>query len=116
MARLYANENFPQGVVQRLRSLGHEVLTVLEAGNANAAISDADVLAFAVTNQLAVITLNRRDFIRLHLLYQSTGSEHCGIIVCKQDNNLLRQADMIHSAIVSSNSLQNQLLRVTRQR
>ncbi|WP_442484067.1 DUF5615 family PIN-like protein [Aeoliella sp. SH292] len=31
MARLYANENFPLPIVQRLRELGHDVLTTLDA-------------------------------------------------------------------------------------
>ena len=30
MARLYSNENFPLPVVERLRALGHEVLTIQE--------------------------------------------------------------------------------------
>jgi hypothetical protein len=34
MARLYADENFPQPVVMGLRRLGHDVLTVQEAGKA----------------------------------------------------------------------------------
>jgi hypothetical protein len=32
MARLYSNENFPLPVVHRLRTLGHDVLTIQEAG------------------------------------------------------------------------------------
>jgi hypothetical protein len=32
MARLYSNENFPLPVVEKLRALGHDVLTVQEAG------------------------------------------------------------------------------------
>ena len=35
MARLYSNENFPAQSVGELRRLGDEVLTSLEAGNAN---------------------------------------------------------------------------------
>jgi hypothetical protein len=34
MARLYADEQFPRPVVEHLRSLGHDILTVQEAGNA----------------------------------------------------------------------------------
>jgi hypothetical protein len=34
LARLYADENFPQPAVERLRALGHDVLTVQEAGKA----------------------------------------------------------------------------------
>jgi hypothetical protein len=32
MGRLYADEDFPWGAVQILRNLGHDVLTVQEAG------------------------------------------------------------------------------------
>lgn len=34
MARLYANENFPLPAVEVLKNLGHDVLTMLEAGQA----------------------------------------------------------------------------------
>ena len=37
MARFYSNKNIPAQVVRELRRLGHDVLTSLEAGNANAA-------------------------------------------------------------------------------
>jgi hypothetical protein len=47
MARIYADEHFPREVVQNLRSLGHDVLTVQEAGNAG--LPDEDVLAFAIS-------------------------------------------------------------------
>ncbi len=32
MARLYTNENFPLPVVETLRKLGHDVLTIQETG------------------------------------------------------------------------------------
>ncbi|MEG5040443.1 MULTISPECIES: DUF5615 family PIN-like protein [unclassified Microcoleus] len=47
MARLYADEQYPYPVVELLRALGHDVLTVQEAGRANQKIPDPDVLAFA---------------------------------------------------------------------
>jgi hypothetical protein len=47
MARLYANENFPQPAVDALHELGHDVLTTLDSGKAGQAISYEDVLAFA---------------------------------------------------------------------
>jgi hypothetical protein len=37
MARLYSNENFPLPAVEKLRSLGHDVLTMQAAGKASAA-------------------------------------------------------------------------------
>ncbi|MEP0886249.1 DUF5615 family PIN-like protein [Trichocoleus sp. ST-U3] len=49
MARLYADEQYPYPVVEFLRALGHDVLTVQEAGRANQGIPEPDVLAFATS-------------------------------------------------------------------
>jgi predicted nuclease of predicted toxin-antitoxin system len=81
MARLYMDEQFPKVVSQLLREMGHDVLTVQEAGKGNLAIPDEDVLAFAIENNRTVVTLNRDDFTRLHRL----DSQHCGTIVCTND-------------------------------
>jgi hypothetical protein len=40
MARLYADENFPRQVVLELRNLGHDVLTIQEAGEAGLSLPD----------------------------------------------------------------------------
>lgn len=81
MARLYSNENFPLPAVQELRSLGHDVLTSQDAGEAQQSIPDEDVLAFASEQGRALLTHNRRHFIRLH----TAQPKHCGIIVCRVD-------------------------------
>ena len=64
MARLYADEDFPYPVVLELRRLGHDVLTVQEAGKAGQ--KDEAVLDEARADGRAVLTHNRRDFIHLH--------------------------------------------------
>lgn len=110
MARLYADEQFPLLVSELLRTMGHDVLTVQEAGNANLGIPDEDVLAFAIGDNRAVVTLNRQDFIRLHNLR----NEHFGIIVCTNDPDRTRMATRIHEAISSVESLSGQLIRVVR--
>jgi predicted nuclease of predicted toxin-antitoxin system len=110
VARLYADENLPLQVVQALRALGHDVLTALEAGNANQSIPDEQVLAFATRYQRAVLTLNRREFIELH----TRQSDHAGIIVCTQDADARGQADRIHAAIADAETLQGCLIRVNR--
>ncbi len=43
MARLYSNENFPLPVVEELRRLGHDVLTIQETGKANQEYPDEAV-------------------------------------------------------------------------
>lgn len=78
MARLYSNENFPFPAVAELRRLRHDVLTVLEAGKAEQAVQDDEVLAFALQQERAVLTINRKHFIALH----RTSPTHAGIIVC----------------------------------
>ncbi len=54
MARLYSNDNFPQPAVEHLRALGHDVLTVQEAGAAGAAVPDEEVLRFATAQDHSV--------------------------------------------------------------
>ncbi|WP_008318614.1 DUF5615 family PIN-like protein [Leptolyngbya sp. PCC 6406] len=63
--RLYANENLTFELVETLRQRGHDVLTSLDAGNANQRIPDAQVLKTATADNRAVITLNRDDFLML---------------------------------------------------
>jgi hypothetical protein len=53
MVGLYADENFELPVVNKLRAKGHDVLTALEAGNANQGIPDEEVLSFAIEEHRA---------------------------------------------------------------
>jgi hypothetical protein len=110
MARLYSNENFPLPVVEELRTLGHDVLTIQETGQADQALPDDEVLKFATAENCALLTLNRRHFIRLH----QDGQTHAGIIVCTVDPDFAGQAGRIHQAMGAQSSLSGQLLRVNR--
>ena len=112
MAAFYANENFPLRVVQFLRFLGHDVLTVAEAGNAGHGIPDRQVLEYAVAKNRAVLTLNRRDFIRLHV----DSPNHAGSVVCTQDSDAQGQAARIDEAVRRESSLSGKLIRVYRPR
>jgi predicted nuclease of predicted toxin-antitoxin system len=110
VARLYADEKFPFQVVEALRRLGHDVLTVFEAGQANQRIEDRDVLAYAVSEGRGVLTINRRDFIRLHR-QQPTPR---GIVVCTEDFDSERQAQQIHMTLSANASLDGMLIRINR--
>lgn len=107
---MYSNENFPLPVVVELRRLGHDVLTVLEAGRADQTIPDDEVLSFAVQQDRAVLTMNRRHFIRLH----SQQPQHAGIIVCTFDRNFLGLAARINAVIQTEGDIAGKLLRVHR--
>jgi len=110
VANIYANENFPLQVVEALRQLGHDVLTVREAGQDNQQIDDARVLAFASAAGRALVTINRRDFIKLHREQPA----HHGIIVCTEDPDIEGQAQRIHDAIKEPPALDGLLIRVNR--
>jgi hypothetical protein len=110
MAQLYANENFPFPVVEELRRLGHDVLTIQETGAAGQATPDDQVLALATADNRAVLTLNRQHFIRLH----KSSPKHGGIIACTFDPQFQDQASRIHAAIQPHPELAGKLIRVNR--
>jgi predicted nuclease of predicted toxin-antitoxin system len=110
MGRLYADEQFPYEVVEHLRNFGHDVLTVQEAGKANLKIPDDQVLSFAGNNDRVVLTLNRKDFKRLHRSHPN----HTGIIICTDDADRMALAERIHAAILAEDVLLGKLVSVVR--
>jgi hypothetical protein len=110
MARLYSDEDFSYPVVEELRRLGHDVLTAQEAGQGNRGVTDSGVLTFAIAENRAVLTFNRRHFINLHRLTSS----HCGIVVCTRDNDVRGLAQRIHHGVMTCSTLANQLLRINK--
>ena len=110
MARLYADENFPQPAEERLRELGHDVQTVQDAGKAQQKLPDEAVLADACADGRAVVTHNRKDFRYLH----AANSNHEGIIACSEDLDFIGLADRIHEAIAALPELSRQFIRIVR--
>jgi uncharacterized protein with PIN domain len=99
-------------LANQLRQLGYDVLTSYETGQANQAIDDEEVLAFAHERERAVVTLNREDFISLH----KQGREHSGILICKEDRDYQRQAVTIDEFLSTDNqSLKGRLIRIKKQ-
>ncbi len=111
MARIYSNENLPLQVVEALRRRGHDVLTTQEAGQANRATPDDDVLRFAATQGRVIVPLNRRHFIGLH---ERSSDQHAGIVVCTYDPNFEALAARIDSALSSKTDWTGRLGRVVR--
>jgi hypothetical protein len=110
VAWLYADENVPLPLVVVLRDLGHDILTVHEAGQGNKRIADPAVVAFAHALGRAVLTFNRSDFIRLH----HQDDAHSGIIVCRQHPDRAQLAARIDAAIRECPNLAGQLIKVNR--
>ncbi len=110
MAQFYADENFPQPVVEELRELGHDVLTTSESGKAEQKIPDEAVLSFATESNRVLLTLNRKHFIRLH----KERPNHAGIVVCTFDPDFVGQAHRIHLATIEQSDFAGALVRVNR--
>lgn len=110
MARLYTNENFPISIALELRRLGHDVLTIQDTGQAGKSLSDPDNLDVAIRDGRAILTYNRKDFIRLHR--QRAGHE--GIIVCTVDKDEAALAARIHAVLIAEADLRRKLIRVNR--
>lgn len=110
MAELYSDENFHYAVVAELRRFGHDVSTAFEAGQAGQRIPDSGVLAFAISQCRAVLTHNRKHFIRLH----KQSPNHHGVIVCTYDDDFTALAQRIHRAIQLHDPLNRKLVRVNR--
>lgn len=110
MAWFYSNENFPLPVVKELRNLGHDVLTTEEAGKSDQAIMDEEVLSFATSLDRAVLTFNRKHFIRIH----NSGRKHAGILVCTFDIDFKNLALRIHNTVNETNIISGQLVRINR--
>ncbi len=97
MARLNGDEDFDHLVVGELRRLGHDVLTVQDAGRGNRRIEDSEALAFTIGQGRAVLTFNWRHFICL--LHQSRSD--FSILVCRRDEDAGTLASRIHHALMS---------------
>jgi predicted nuclease of predicted toxin-antitoxin system len=76
---LYLDEDVAVLIAALLRSRGYRVVTTVEAGQRGR--SDEEQLAFATTNQMAIVTHNRVDFERLAAAYAEAGRHHPGIVI-----------------------------------
>jgi predicted nuclease of predicted toxin-antitoxin system len=112
LARLFADENFPNPTVERLRQLGHDVLTVAEVGLAGLSIPDEQVLAFAHADGRTVLTHNRKHFRNLH----KSGRPHSGMVLCTEDSDFDSLAIRVDDALSQVIHLSGQVLRITRAR
>lgn len=110
MARLLADENFPFPVTQELRRLGDDVVTLEDLGKVDQRLSDDVVLALATEQDRAVLTINRRHFVRLH----QERPEHAGIVVCSLDIDFEGQAKRIAAALEGEETQAGKLFRINR--
>lgn len=100
MARILADEQFPVRIQDRLRRLGHDVVSVraYDQSKSGDGKTDEEVLQIATQDCRIVLTLNRKDFQTLHA--QRIVGCHKGIVAYSlTDDSPQIQADRIHDAI-----------------
>jgi len=93
------------------RRLGHDVLTSLDAGNANSAVPDSAVLAFATAEGRTLLSHNRRDLLRLH---SDRSASHAGIVLCTFDPDFANLAHRIPAAVAAHSDISDQVIRLNR--
>lgn len=80
--RLYLDEDVYKDLAPALRARGFEAISVHELKRTG--YSDAEQLAYAVSQQCALFSFNSPDYVALHVDYLASGREHYGIILSKQ--------------------------------
>jgi len=79
---LYVDEDVHKKLARELRRRGIDAISALEVGLEE--VPDVEHFAFAISQERAVLSFNRGDFVRLHRQYMEQGWEHHGIIVSPQ--------------------------------
>jgi predicted nuclease of predicted toxin-antitoxin system len=108
-AALYTDEDMSALVAVLLRSRGLDITTVPE--QATLGRTDSEQLKFATSFGRCLLTHNRVDFERLHLLYREENRQHSGIIVVPLRNayEVAQRIGILVNAL-TADEIRNQLL------
>jgi len=92
-----------------LRQRGHDAIHVLEADRTGK--TDSEQLAYATSQQRAILTHNIRDFTVLNRQYHDEGKKHFGILLSDQVplRDLLRRTLRFLSRHTTENAKNNAL-------
>jgi hypothetical protein len=81
--KLYLDENIQGSLPAQLRRHGIDVIATAAAGMLSK--SDDQQLAYAATQQRAILTFNVRHFERVHAEFLMAGREHWGVLLSKEE-------------------------------
>jgi hypothetical protein len=82
--KLHLNEHLSWHLAEQLRKYGFDVTSTLELGMTE---DDDDAqLAFASSQQRAIVSINHKHFTPLHEQYLADGKEHWGIILSTEES------------------------------
>jgi hypothetical protein len=105
--KLHLNEHLSPHLAAQLRKYGFDVTSTLELGMV--AADDDEQLAFAASQQRALVTFNHKHFAALHAQYIAEGREHWGIIFSTEEGmGVLRRRLLRLLNTFSAEELKNQ--------
>jgi predicted nuclease of predicted toxin-antitoxin system len=106
--RLYLDEDVNVLIADLLQARGFDVITARDAGQLHA--TDAEQLAYAVTQARTLVTHNRTDFEELAQTYFNSGQTHYGVIfaVRRSPQEIAKRLLVILNQ-VTSDEMQNQV-------
>lgn len=106
--RLYFDEDVNVLVSDLLRARGFDAITTRDAGQLQA--TDAEQLAYAVSQARTLVTHNRTDFEQLVQNYFDLGQMHYGVIFAvRRSSQEIAQRLLAILNLVTSEEMQNQV-------
>ena len=106
--KLHLNEHLSPRLAEQLRGHGFDVTSTLGSNMVGA--DDDEQLAYAASNQRAIVTFNHKDFVVLHLNYAAEGKVHWGIVLSTVETmDVLRRRLLRLLNTVSAEELKNQM-------
>ena len=105
---LYLDEDVNVLIADLLQARGFDVMTVRDAGKLHA--TDAEQLAYAVSQARTLVTHNRADFEALVQTYFASGQMHYGVIFAvRRSPQAIAQRLLVILNHVTSDEMQNQV-------
>jgi predicted nuclease of predicted toxin-antitoxin system len=106
--KLHLNEHLAWHLAEQLRKLGFDVTSTIELGLLED--DDETQLAFAASQQRAIVSINHQHFAPLHARHLAEGKVHWGIILSTEEpTSVLRRRLLRLLNTLSADDLKNQM-------
>lgn len=106
--KLHLNEHLSWHLAEQLRKLGFDVTSTIELHMLED--DDETQLAFAVSQQRAIVSINHQHFAPLHAKYIAEGKEHWGIILSTEEPTPVMRRRLLRLLnTLSADDLKNQM-------
>ena len=106
--KLHLNEYLSPRLAVQLRQYGFDVTSTLELGMVEA--DDDEQLAYAASQQRALVTFDHKDLAPLHEQYVAEGREHWGIVLSTEETiGVLHRRLLRLLNTLSADELKNQI-------